>query len=399
MPIEAPPLTPDLKRAHRYRRIKLALYATRLMSSVAFNGWLALSGTSARTHRAIRCNIPDSGFASLTYLAALSGGRWLTRLPLSYVSGHLVERAFGLTNQTGRGWLIEQAKAGVLGTVFNVPLTAAAFAVIRRRPNDWWLVLSGILIPATLLATRLAPVLIAPLFNRFESLDDPELTSRITALGERAGVRIVDVYRMDMSQQTEKANAYFTGLGKSQRIVLADTLLDRFRPDEVEGIVAHELGHQVHGDVWRLVGMFSGVGFGVAYALHRLAPGLIRSSQRRTGIQGPGDVTALPLYSLVMTGIGMTLQPLQAAVSRRIERRTDDFALTLTGDGTSYARAMERLTIQNLDDPDPPRWLIWYAYTHPPAVERIATARAFAMLNPHNIEGESDSGFALNSRV
>ena len=180
-----------------------------------------------------------------------------------------------------------------------------------------------------------------------------------------------------MSQQTEKANAFFTGVGDAKRIVLGDTLLDRYGPDEIEGIVAHELGHQVHGDVWRLVGMFGGAGFGVAYVLHRVAPGVIAKTRRWTGVEGPGDVAALPLYALLLTASGFLLQPLQAAVSRRIERRTDRFAVTSIGDGEPYARALERLSVQNLDDPDPPRWLVWFAYSHPPALERIAAARAF----------------------
>lgn len=377
MQTEGGDLLPDLARARRYRRIKLAFYGAGLVSSVTVNGWLALSGASARWRRAVGRRVPDQRWADSGFLMITQGAGWLAGLPLSFAGGHLVERAFGLTRRTARAWLGEQLKGLVLSMAFNVPLTTAAFAVIRRRPNDWWLVLSGVSVPVAVLAIRLGPVLIAPLFNRFEPIDDPELRSRITTLGERAGVRIVEVYRMDMSQQTEKANAFFTGIGDSKRIVLGDTLMDRFETDEIEGIVAHELGHQVHSDVWRLVALFGGGGFAVAYALQRLIPKVIGATRKRTGVARADEVAALPIYALLMTGIGIAMQPMQAAMSRRMERRTDRFALELTWNADAYARAMERLTVQNLDDPDPPRWLVWFAYTHPPTVERIAAARDF----------------------
>lgn len=370
-------LLPDLERARRYRRLKLAFYGAGMVSSLTVNGWLAFSGSSARWRKAVGRRVPDERMADPGFLMITQGAGWLAGLPLAFASGHLVERAFGLTRRTGRSWLFEQLKGLALSMAFSVPMTTAAFAVIRRRPNDWWLVLSGVSVPVVVLAIRLGPVVIAPLFNRFEAIEDPKLRSRITTLGERAGLRIVDVYRMDMSQQTEKANAFFTGLGDSKRIVLGDTLLDRFETDEIEGIVAHELGHQVHGDVWRLVALFGAGGFAAAYTLQRLIFPFIAATRHRTGVTRADEVAALPIYALLMTGIGIAMQPVQAAMSRRMERRTDRFALELTGNAAAYARAMERLTVQNLDDPDPPRWLVWYAYTHPPTVERIAAARDY----------------------
>jgi STE24 endopeptidase len=258
----------------------------------------------------------------------------------------------------------------------QVPLTGAAYAVIRRRPGDWWVVLSAATFPVLSGLSQLAPVVLMPIINRFELLDDPELVARIRALADRAGVPIADVYRMDLSRQSEKANAFFTGLGRTRRIVLSDTLLARFEPGEIEGIVAHELGHQVHGDIWRLVALLGAVTTVSFYATAKIAPKVLALTSNRTGVREPGHVASLPLLALCLMGAGGLAGPIQAAVSRAIERRTDRFAVELTGDGATYARALARLAEQNLADPDPPRVVVWLLASHPPIADRIRAARA-----------------------
>jgi STE24 endopeptidase len=193
-------------------------------------------------------------------------------------------------------------------------------------------------------------------------------------------VRISDVYEMDMSRQSEKPNALFTGLGATKRIVLGDTLLERFEPDEIEAVVAHELGHQVRGDIWRLIGFGAGAGFGAAWSLSRLAPTVLRRTERRTGVGEVGDVASLPILALIMTVIGFVLLPIQAAFSRAMERRADRYALELTRDGEAYARTMERLAALALADPAPPRPVVLFLYSHPPIADRIRAAREAA---PH----------------
>jgi STE24 endopeptidase len=180
---------------------------------------------------------------------------------------------------------------------------------------------------------------------------------------------------MDMSRQSEKPNAFFTGLGNSKRIVLGDTLLERFAGDEIEGVVAHELGHQVHGDIWRLIGFSVGMGFGLAWLLSRLAPPVVRRGERWTGVSDIADVASLPVLALLLTALGIVVMPAQAAFSRAIERRTDRYAIELTRNGDAYARAMVKLAAQSLADPDPPRPVVFLLYSHPPIAERIRAAR------------------------
>ena len=367
----------DVRRAKRYSRVRLGILGASAAWSLTRMTAFVFSGASATVRSRIERAVPHRALVAPAYVATTTAAAWLSRLPLAYAGGYRVERAFDLTKQTPRDWLIEELKGFGLGVALQVPLVCGAYAVIRRRPRDWWLVLSGASVPMSVLFSQLAPVLIMPIFNRFEPLADRELAGRIKALTERAGVTIADVYRMDMSRQSEKANAFFTGLGATKRIVLGDTLLDRFTTEEIEGVVAHELGHQVHGDIWRLVAMGSAFGVGAAALIHKLAPPLIRRTRKRTNIDRLDDVASLPLLELLLTSSGLLALPVQAAVSRAIERRTDRYALGLTGDAESYAAAMARLAGQNLADPDPPKLIVLLLYSHPPIAERIRAARAF----------------------
>jgi STE24 endopeptidase len=296
-------------------------------------------------------------------------------LPVAYLGGHEVERRFGLTRQSTRGWLGDQVKGLLLGVLLQTPLLTATYAIIRRRPRDWWLIIAGASVPLTVALSNLAPVLLMPLFNRFQPLRDETLAARVRALAAHSGVQISDVFEMDKSRQSEKPNAMFTGLGNTKRIVLGDTLLAGFSQDEVEAVVAHELGHQVHGDIWRLIGFGAGAGFGMAWLLSQTAPRAVWGTRERTGVSEVADEASLPVLALLMTAMGLVLMPVQAAFSRAMERRADRFAVELTRNGEAYARAMEGLAAQSLADPDPPRPVVIMLYSHPPIAERIRAAR------------------------
>jgi STE24 endopeptidase len=374
--VEIPGL--DVAKAKRYSRIQLTVLLISTVWTIARLAWFALSGRSARTRSAVATAVPDRRLAGPLFVALVTVLTWLTGLPVRYAGGHRVERRFGLTKQSDGAWLGDELKGVALSLFLQVPLITGAYAVIRRRPRDWWLVLAGATVPLTVLLGNLAPVLIMPIFNKFEPLADRALVARVRRLAARAGVPITDVYRMDMSRQTEKPNAFFAGLGNTKRIVLGDTLVDRFAPVEVDAVVAHELGHQVHGDIWRMIGMLGGLGFAAAYALQRLAEPLVRRTAARSSVREVGDEASLPLLSLIMVAFGFVAAPLSAAFSRAIERRTDRYALELTGDGEAYAAAMARLATQALADPDPPAPVVFFLYSHPPIAERIAAAREFA---------------------
>jgi STE24 endopeptidase len=365
----------DVAKAKRYSRTRLAVLGLSTLWTVARLLWFASGHRAARLKGAIDQGVPDRRLAAPAFIAVVAAVSWLSSLPLAFLGGHLVERHFGLTKQSTGSWLGDQVKALVVGLLLQTPLQTAAYAAIRRRPRDWWLVLAGATVPLTVILSNLAPVLLMPIFNRFTPLRDEGLSIRVRALAEKSGVRISDVYEMDMSRQSEKPNALFTGLGNTKRIVLGDTLLERFADNEIEAVVAHELGHQVHGDIWRLIGFGATTGFGIAWLLSRIAPVAVRRTSEHTGVRDLGDEASFPVLALLMTALGLGLMPVQAAFSRALERRADRFAVELTRDVEAYARAMEQLAAQSLADPDPPRPVVFMLFSHPPIAERIRTAR------------------------
>ena len=365
----------DVAKAKRYSRTKLAVLLLSTLWTVVRLAWFASDRRAARLNAAMARGLPDRRLAAPAFFTVTMVLSWLSGLPVAFFGGHEVERRFGLSKQSTGGWLGDQLKSLLLGVLLQTPLLTAAYAVIRRRPRDWWLIIAGASVPLTVALSNLAPVLLMPLFNRFQPLRDEPLAARVRALAARSGVRISDVYEMDMSRQSEKPNAMFTGLGNTKRIVLGDTLLSQFPEDEVEAVVAHELGHQVHGDIWRLIGFGAGAGFGLAWLLSRIAPEAVRRTHERTGVSDVADEASLPVLALLITALGLVLMPVQAAFSRALERRADRFAVELTRNGEAYAQAMERLATQALADPDPPRPVVVMLYSHPPIVERIRAAR------------------------
>jgi STE24 endopeptidase len=365
----------DVAKAKRYSRVRLAVLAVSTGWTVARLLWFASNRRSARLRSAIERCVADPRLAAPAFFALSALLSWLSSLPVAYLGGHLVERRFGLTKQAPRSWLGDQLKGLSIGILLQTPLLTAAYAVMRRRPRDWWLILASATVPLAVLLSNLGPVLLMPLFNRFEPIRNEGLKTRIRALAERSGVRISDVYAMDMSRQSEKPNAFFTGLGNTKRIVLGDTLLERFGDDEIEGVVAHELGHQVHGDIWRFIGFSAVVGFGLAWLLFRVAPPLLKRTEERTGVRDVADPASLPIVALLMTAFGVVIMPMQAAFSRAVERRTDRYAIALTHNGEAYAHAMARLAAQSLADPDPPKPVVFLLYSHPPIAERMRAAR------------------------
>ena len=371
--IEIPGL--DVPKAKRYSRTRLAALLLSTLWTLVRLAWFASDRRAARLNASIARWVPDRRLAAPAFFTVTMALSWLSGLPVAFFGDHEVERRFGLTKQSAGGWLGDQVKSLLLGALLQTPLLTAAYAVIRRRPRDWWLIIAGASVPITVALGNLAPVLLMPLFNRFQPLRDEPLAARVRALAARGGVRISDVYEMDMSRQSEKPNAMFTGLGNTKRIVLGDTLLARFAEDEVEAVVAHELGHQVHGDIWRLIGFGASAGFGMAWLLSRIAPRVVRRTRERTGVSEIADEASLPVLALLMTAMGFVLMPVQAAFSRALERRADRFAVELTGNGGAYAKAMERLAAQALADPDPPRPVVVMLYSHPPIAERIRAAR------------------------
>ena len=247
----------------------------------------------------------------------------------------------------------------------------AIYAAVRWSPDWWWAVAGVFFAFVIVVMANLAPIVLLPVFYRFKPLDREALRDRLLRLAERAGARVVGVYEWSLGDRTRKANAALTGLGSTRRIIVSDTLLAEYSDDEIEVILAHELAHHVHGDIWK------GIAFEVALILagFGLADVVLRAFAPVLGLRGPADIAGLPLLLLAAGGVSLLLVPAANALSRRHERQADRFAIALTGNRTAFVSAMRRLGAQNLAEESPSRLVRALFYTHPPIAERIAMAK------------------------
>ena len=366
-------------RSRQYSRTKerLALAGTGI--SLASGALFVGSGLAAKVNRALLPGRRSTLVQRLRYQFALSLGSWLGGLPLSFYSGYIIEKRFDLSRQTPASWATDQLKATAMSLPVQITLVEGMQWTMRRWPQRWWLVVSAGAIPLSTLFIFLFPVLIAPRFNRYEPLHDEQLEQRLRELAERSGLNVAEVMQMDMSRRTSKTNAFFAGIGRSKRIVVSDTMLQEFNHDEIETVVAHEAGHQVNRDEWRNIAAASLLTLAIAGATHFAGKRILKANPKLVGTTQLGDPRALPVIGLSFGIAGTLLTPLQMAFTRRIERRTDAFALELSGNGEAYANALLKLADANLADPDPPRWVTILMHSHPPIGERVDRARTVAV--------------------
>jgi STE24 endopeptidase len=310
----------------------------------------------------------------LAYVAACGVVHELGEWPIAFYRTFLLEHRYGLSKESLRRWGADQVKAAALGGCLSLAGFWALYLAMRHWPEWWWLAAALGSAAVAVALTRLAPVLLLPLFFTFRPLSRAELRQRLLMLSTRAGVPVTDASEWQLSDRTKKANAALAGFGRTRRIIVSDTLLNNYSDDEIEVILAHELAHQVHHDIWRgiaLQALVMTLGFFAASrGLAALAP--------RLGWQGVADVAGLPVLLLAAGLLSLVLLPAVNAASRAMERNADRFALELTGNVEAFSSAMRRLAEQNLSEEHPSRFARWLFYTHPPVGERIDAAQAWA---------------------
>jgi len=354
----------ELERARDYRRPQLALYGGVLAVEL---GLLAL--LVARPPARLRGPFRRPVLAGAAAGAALSVAVSVAILPLQIVSR---ERAkdVGLVTQSWGGYTRDKSISWGIGAVLAGLGAATAVGLIRRYPRGWWLPGSAIVVAFGVVSIYAGPVVLDPIFNKFQPLPAGQTRSDVIELAKRAGVDIGEVYSVDASRRSTAANAYVAGLGGTKRVVLYDTLLENFERDEVRLVVAHELAHQHHDDVPNgllYVAIVAPFGLlAVAQLTRRLAP---------DGAEpGPAILPALALSLFVMT---TTITTISNQLSRQVEARADSYALMLTGEPAAFIRFEKRIALRNLSDPDPPGWQTALLATHPPTIERIGIGVAY----------------------
>ena len=363
-------------KSARYHRLRRRASALSLGAGTALLVGLAASGASlALRDLAARLGGGLGPWGTVgVYVLALAALHELATLPVSFYRGHVLDWRYGLSRETPRRWLRDHVRALAVGLVFGLLAAEIAYLLLRRTPDTWWIWAALVFWAATVGLTQLAPVLLLPIFYRVTPLARDGLRARLATLAARAGVPVLGVYEWHLGERSRRANAALVGLGWTRRVLLSDTLLAEYADDEIEAVLAHELGHQVHGDIWKALGVEGGL----ILAGLVTADGLLRAFGPVTGLNGPDDVAGLPLLLLGSGLASLVLMPFAYALSRRHERRADRFALDLTGRPAAFVAAMRRLASQNLAEESPSRLVSVLLHSHPSVGERVAAAAAFA---------------------
>src|ERR1700677_4027383 len=372
------PTSDDAPEARRYNLIRRWLGVVDFFIGAAFLVVLLITGWSGWLRDlALRRGFQNYPLAVFLYLFFLLLISKILGLGFDYY-GFRVERQFQLSTQKVRSWLWDEAKGFLVGLVMTAIVVELLYFMIRQWPQHWWVITWALFMGLFILLAQLAPVILFPIFYKFEPLDDEDLRRRLVQLGERAGTRVRGVYRWKLSEKRKKANAALTGLGATRRIILADTLLDNYAPEEIEAVLAHELGHHVHKHILKSIFVQAGItlfGFWLAnWVLHYAV-------ERRNLFETMSNFANLPLLILVSTVLSFLLMPTLNAYSRFNERQADRYCFQSIANVEPFISSMNKLAEQNLAEKTPSRWVEWLLHSHPAIGKRVAAAAAWAKLH------------------
>jgi len=362
-------------KSSRYHRLGRRASITSTVLGIGFLVAFVVTGGSAALRGSVESLAGSSFVITLAlYVVLLALINEAISLPFAFYQGVTLERRYGLSTQTNARWWLDHAKGGLVGLLFALLGAWLVCSLIRWDPDRWWMHAAVVFTAIMVGLVQLAPVLLLPLFYEFKPLDREALVHRLVALADRAGARVMGVFEWRLSDKTRKANAALAGIGQTRRIIISDTLLAEHSDDEIEVILAHELAHHVHRDIWKGIALETGLialGFFLAdRALARFAGSF--------GLAGKGDVAALPLLLLAAGAVSLALMPLANALSRAHERRADRYALDMTKNVAAFVSAMKRLGAQNLAEEHPSRLVQILSYRHPPISARIEAAHTWA---------------------
>jgi len=373
--MNAAPNSPDTAEARRYNQIKRWLGFADLTTGFVFLVVLLVTGWSSRLrdlalgpgeHR-------NYYFAIALYVFSLLAISKVVGSGLEYYAFRL-ERRYHLSDQTLRAWLWDETKTLLLSFALATIVVELVYWTIRFAPQSWWLIAWVIFLALFVLMAQIAPVVLFPIFYKFSPLNNDELKSRLVKLGERAGTPIRGVYEWKLSEKTKKANAALTGLGATRRIILADTLLENYSTDEIEAVLAHELGHHVHRHILKSIGVQAAVTFAGFWLASEVLQYAVDNAR---WFEGLSDFATLPLLILVFSALSVLLMPVLNAYSRFNERQADRYCFQSVRSVEPFVTAMNKLAAQNLAEKQPSKWVERLFHSHPSISNRVAAARAW----------------------
>jgi len=308
------------------------------------------------------------------YLIIVSVLYFLFNFPLSFYQSYTLEHKFSLSSQRINDWWKDQFKSGIISYIISLLLFAAFYLILENFPYGWWLVISLIWIFFSVLLAKVMPVVIIPLFFKYKRLADEVLRERIMLLAKKMNVKLIDCFEIDFSKKTLKANAAFVGVGNTRRVILADTLKNKYTHDEIEVILAHEFAHYKLKHLIKLIMLNSSVTLAVFYLIFNTNAYLLNFF----GLPGLFDIAALPLIFIYFLVFNIITRPLEAFASRSFERSADLKALEATKLKEAFVSTMNKLASQNLADRNPHPVIKFFFFDHPPIDERIKSAESFS---------------------
>jgi STE24 endopeptidase len=366
-------------RGARYHRLRRRAMLAATIGRAAWLVVLTMSGVGstvfawAASHGFVPAVLTGRVGTTLAFVAMAFFGYEAVAFPFTAYRSFVLDRRYGLSSETFRTWIGDHLKAIALALCITLVAAVAVTRAIDVAPGSWWVLSAAMFVGAGVLAAIVAPVALLPLFYRFNPLDRESLRERLLTLSEKAGISVLGAFEWGLGAKTTRANAALVGLGRTRRILVSDTLLRGYSDDEIEVILAHEIAHHVHRDVWSGLALESVVvtaGLLVAQLItHRWG--------RALGVSRLDDLAALPLIALILGAVSLAAAPLRNAWSRHTERRADRFALDLTRRPAAFISAMRRLGAQNLADARPSPAAFWLFHTHPTIDERIEAAKRF----------------------
>ncbi len=371
---DAGPASADTPEARRYNRIHRWLGVADFAIGSGFLIVLLFTGWSGWLRDlALRRGFQNYTLAVFIYLFLLLLIGKVLAFGLDYY-GFRLEKQFQLSTQNASAWLWDETKGFLVGLVLGGVVVELVYFLIRQWPQYWWILAWAIFMGLFIVMAQLAPVVLFPIFYKFEPLENEDLRRRLIVLSEHAGTRVRGVYRWKLSEKTKKANAALTGLGSTRRIILADTLLDNYAPEEIEAVLAHELGHHVHKHILKSILVQAGVtllGFWAAnFVLHYAVDHHM--------FEELSDFANLPLLAITATVISLLLMPALNAYSRFNERQADRYAFESIATIEPFVSSMNKLASQNLAERTPSKWIEVLFHSHPAISKRVAAAEAWS---------------------
>ncbi len=363
----------DSSPAKKYHAIQNRLFFAGLLLNILFLAIFFSSGLSVNLRNQSINKFSGIFLANGFYASVFFIVFYILNFPFNFYEGFLLEHKFKLSNQGLLNWFKDDFKKLILDFILTLIAVEAVYFFLNKSQNLWWFWAALFWVFLTLILAKITPNLIIPLFYKYIPITDSQLKERIFSLFDKCGVKIKDATSINFSLKTKKANAFVCGLGKNKKVVLSDTLLNEFKPEEIENVLSHELGHYLNHDILKLIivnSLFTFFGF---FMMDKIIKNLINS----LGLSGIADIAFLPVFALCLILLGFIILPLQNGFSRYLERRADLFSLNLTKDKASFISMMEKLGKMNLADFSPGRFIEIWLYDHPPIAKRIKFAQDF----------------------